>query len=373
MTVRWGMLSTASIGRVVADAVQDSARAEFVAVAGRDAEKAAGYAAELGIPESYGSYEELLADDGIDAVYIPLPVALHAEWTIRALRAGKHVLCEKPLAPTAADAAACFDAADAAGRLCIEGLMWRHHPQTRLARSLLADGAIGELALIRAALTVDVPPGDIRRTAAMGGGAALDLGCYCVSAIRLFGGRPLRVAAEQVADTAPGARGLDLPGAGRAGPRGARGADVPGAGRPGPRGARGADVPGAGAVDLRLAATLALPGDVLAQFDVALDFPRRDELELIGTGGKITVRDPWLCRYGIVEVERDGTVERLSAAPPDPDENDAYRIEIEAASHAIATGAEPPFGRADAIEQAEVVEAVRLAAATGRRIELPPT
>jgi predicted dehydrogenase len=333
------MLSTASIGRVVAAAIRGSAEAEFVAVAGRDADRAAGYAAELGAPRSYGSYQALLDDDAVDAVYVPLPIALHTEWTIRALRAGKHVLCEKPFAMTAADAAACFDAADAAGTFCIEGLMWRHHPQTLLARRLLADGAIGRLAHVRAALTVDVAPGDIRRTGRLGGGAVLDLGCHCLSAIRLFGGQPLHVAAEQVVDTAEGADGGDL----------------------------------------RLAATLALPDDALAQFDVALDFPRRDELELIGTAGKITVSDPWLCRYGYLELERGGVTERLPADPggefglsADPDNDDAYRIEITAASRAIATGATPTFGRADAVDQAASLEAVRRAAAAGARVDLPP-
>lgn len=233
MSVRWGMLSTAGIGRVVATAMRGSDAGRLVAVAGRDAEKARSYAADLGIERSHRSYDALLADPDIDAVYIPVPIALHTEWTIRALQAGKHVLCEKPFAMTAADAADCFDAAEAAGRLCIEGLMWRHHPQTLLVQRLLADGAIGTLAAIRAALTVDVPAGDIRRTGVLGGGAVLDLGCYCISAIRLFGGEPLRVAAARVVDEAAGADGADL----------------------------------------RLAATLVLPADVLAQFDVALDFP----------------------------------------------------------------------------------------------------
>ena len=141
------------------------------------------------------------------------------------------MLCEKPFAITAADAAACFDAAEVADRLCIEGLMWRHHPQTRLAQQLVDDGAIGRLSHIRAALSVNVAPGDIRRIGKLGGGAVLDLGCYCISGIRLFGGQPLRVSAAQVVDTAEGADGGDL----------------------------------------RLAATFALPGDAL---------------ELIGTNGK---------------------------------------------------------------------------------------
>jgi D-xylose 1-dehydrogenase (NADP+, D-xylono-1,5-lactone-forming) len=337
MTVRWGMLSTAAIGRVVAGAIRGSPQAELVAIASRDERRAADYAAVLGVPRSYGSYEALLADENVDAVYNALPIALHTEWTIRALQSGKHVLCEKPFAMTAADAAACFDAAGAADRVCVEGLMWRHHPQTKLAQQFLADGAIGRLAYIRCALTVDVPPGDIRRTGKLGGGALLDLGCYCVSAIRLFGGQPLRVAAERVVDRAEGAEGGDL----------------------------------------RLAATLALAGDALGQFDVALDLPRRDELELVGTAGKIVISDPWLCRTGFIEVERDGIAERLPADPSGAyglsagsATDDAYRIEFTAANHAIVTGTPPAFGRADAVGQAEVIEAVRRAAAGGTLVDL---
>lgn len=344
MSVRWGMLSTAGIGRVVAAAIRGSSEAEFVAVAGRDAGKAAAYAAELGVPHSFGSYDELLASDDVDAIYIPLPIALHTGWTITALQAGKHVLCEKPFAMTAADAAACFDAADAAGRHCIEGLMWRHHPQTLLARKLIADGAIGDVAFIRAALTVSVDPGDIRRTGRLGGGAVLDLGCYCISAIRLFGGQPTSVSAAQVVDTAPGADGGDL----------------------------------------RLAATFTLPGNALAQLDVALDYPRRDELEIVGTAGKIVVPDPWLCRFGELVLERDGpdgshTAERLPVDPEgrhrlgasSPDNDDAYRIEFENASRVIAGTTAPTFGRADAVDQAAALEAVRAAAASGTTVTLP--
>ena len=338
MSVRWGMLSTSGIGRVAAAALADVPGAEFSAIAGRNADRAAAYAAELGIPRSFGSYDELLADPEIDAVYVPLPIALHAEWTIKALQAGKHVLCEKPLAPTVAEVEACFDVAEAAERLCIEGLMWRHHPQTLLARQLIADGAIEKLAYVRAALTVDVPPGDIRRTGALGGGAVLDLGCYCLSAIRLFGGEPVRVSAAQVLDPAEGADGGDL----------------------------------------RLAATLTLADNVLAQFDVALDYPRRDELELIGTGGKITIPDPWLCRRGYLELERDGVTERLAVDPtgaagltePGDDNLDAYRIELATATALIADGGTPTFGREDAIGQAAAIEAVRKAARTGAPTDL---
>ncbi|KDN77619.1 oxidoreductase [Streptomyces olindensis] len=340
--VRWGMLSTAGIGRVVAAALKSSPHADLVAVGGRDAERARRYADDIGAAVSFGSYDELLACDDIDAVYVPLPVSMHTEWTIKALNAGKHVLCEKPFAVEAADAARCFDAAEAAGKLCVEGLMYRHHPQTHLVRKLIADGAIGQLAHVRAALTVSVPPGDIRRTTALGGGASLDLGCYCVSAIRLLAGHPERVHAARVLDPAEGAEGADL----------------------------------------RLAATLEMPNDVLAQFDVALDFPRRDELEVIGTEGKITVPDPWLCRGGYIDLEHNGGTRRLPVDPDgafgltfadDPDNADAYRIEFEAASHAITHGTTPLFGRADAIDQAAVVDAVRRAAALGRPVAPPPS
>ena len=336
--VRWGMLSTSGIGRVAATALADVPGAEFAAIAGRDADRAAAYAAELGIPRSYGSYDELLADPDIDAVYVPLPIALHAEWTVKTIQAGKHVLCEKPFAPTVAEVESCFDAAEAADRLCIEGLMWRHHPQTLLAQRLIADGAIGRLAFIRAALTVDVPAGDVRRTGALGGGAVLDLGCYCLSAIRLFGGEPVRISAAQVLDPAEGADSGDL----------------------------------------RLAATLTLADDVLAQFDVALDYPRRDELELIGTGSKITIPDPWLCRRGYLELERDGVTERLVVDPtgaagltePGDDNLDAYRIELATATALIASGGTPTFGREDAMAQAGAIEAVREAARTGVPVAL---
>lgn len=326
--VRWGLLSTAGIGRVVVRATRDSTRTRFVAVASRDPERAREFAAEMGLPSSYGSYEEFLASDEIDAVYVALPVSMHTEWTVKALAAGKHVLCEKPFATSAEDAARCFDAAAAADRLCIEGLMYRHHPQTKLARTLVADGAIGRLATVRAALSVSVGTGDIRRSGPLGGGALLDLGCYCISAIRLFAGTPQQVYAERVVD---------------------------------------GDGDG---VDLRLAATLRMPDDVLAQFDVGLDLVRRDELELIGTEGRLVIGDPWICREGHLELLRDGRAERL---PVDPagvfgltgEEADTYRIEFDQASAAIAGATRPAFGRADAVEQARLLELVRQSSESG--------
>ncbi len=330
--LRWGVLSTAGIGRLVIEATRAADHAEFVAVASRDADRARAFAGELGLEASFGSYEELLASSQLDAVYVPLPVAMHTEWTVKALEAGKHVLCEKPFATSAADAARCFDAAEAAGRYCVEGLMYRHHPQTTLARQLVAGGAIGRLAHVRAALSVSVPPDDIRRSLELGGGALGDLGCYCASAIRLFAGEPERVWATQVHDDE-------------------------------------------GGVDLRLAATLRLPADVLAQFDVALDLTRRDELELVGTAGRLTVPDPWLCRATHLELSRDGQVEHVPVDPEgafaltDPD-HDVYRIELDTVSAALAGGGQPSFGRSDALAQATVLEALYHSANHGGPVDV---
>ena len=330
--LRWGVLSTAGIGRLVIEATRAADHAEFVAVASRDADRARAFAGELGLEASFGSYEELLASSQLDAVYVPLPVAMHTEWTVKALEAGQHVLCEKPFATSAADAARCFDAAEAAGRYCVEGLMYRHHPQTTLARQLVAGGAIGRLAHVRAALSVSVPPDDIRRSLELGGGALGDLGCYCASAIRLFAGEPERVWATQVHDDE-------------------------------------------GGVDLRLAATLRLPADVLAQFDVALDLTRRDELELVGTAGRLTVPDPWLCRATHLELSRDGQVEHVPVDPEgafaltDPD-HDVYRIELDTVSAALAGGGQPSFGRSDALAQATVLEALYRSANHGGPVDV---
>jgi D-xylose 1-dehydrogenase (NADP+, D-xylono-1,5-lactone-forming) len=330
--VRWGVLSTASIARTLIEASRAATHAEVVAVASRDAGRARAFADELGLEASFGSYEELLASEAVDAVYVPLPVSLHAEWTVRALAAGKHVLCEKPLATGPEDAARCFAAAEAAGRRCVEGLMWRHHPQTALARELVADGAIGRLATVRAALSVGVAPGDIRRSVELGGGALGDLGCYCVSAIRLFAGEPERVYADQVAD-------------------------------------------GPGGVDLRLAATLRMPGEVLAQLDIGLDLTRRDELELVGTEGRLTIPDPWLCRATHLELSRDGQVEPVPVDPEgalaltDPG-HDVYRIELDTVSAALVAGEASPFDRADAVAQATVLEALHRSAELGTPVAL---
>src|SRR6478672_12020348 len=147
--VKWGILSTAHINRKVIPGAHASDKVELIAVASRDLERAEEYAREWKIDRAYGSYEALLEDDDVEAVYISLPNALHCEWSIRALEAGKHVLCEKPLSRHPDEVAEAFDTADRTGRLLSEAFMYRHNPQTKRLKELVDDGAIGELRIIR--------------------------------------------------------------------------------------------------------------------------------------------------------------------------------------------------------------------------------
>ena len=197
MKVRWGVLSTAKIGiGQVIPAMQSGQYCEITAIASRHLDKAQAAAGRLGIPKAYGSYEELLADPDIDAVYIPLPNHLHVPWSIKALDAGKHVLCEKPIGLTTAEARELLDAAQKRPELKVmEAFMYRHHPQWQRARQLVAEGKIGELRTIQSFFSYyNADPGNIRNKAEIGGGGLMDIGCYCISLSRfIFGGEPRRV------------------------------------------------------------------------------------------------------------------------------------------------------------------------------------
>ena len=220
---------------------------EVVAVGSRDRARGEAFAAEHGIGRVHGSYEELLADPDVEAVYIPLPNSLHVPWSIRALEAGKHVLCEKPLTRRAAEAEAAFDAADRAGRLLMEAFMWRYHPQTEALVRLA--GEIAPLRVVRAAFGFPMPPDDVANVRLQGsleGGALMDVGCYCVSALRLLGGEPERVQGELVA--------------------------------------------GGDGVDGRFAGVLRFAGDVLGTFDCGFDVPPRSAIEVVGEGGTLLSR-----------------------------------------------------------------------------------
>jgi predicted dehydrogenase len=196
-TIRWGVISTAKIGtEKVIPAMQRGRHTRVAAIASRDLAAARAAADRLGIPTAYGSYEELLADPEIDAIYNPLPNHLHVPWSIRALEAGKHVLCEKPIALAAAEAEQLVAAAAARPHLKVmEAFMYRHHPQWRRAQEIVAAGGIGDLRTVHSFFSYfNDDPGNIRNMAAIGGGGLMDIGCYNISLSRLlFGGEPRRV------------------------------------------------------------------------------------------------------------------------------------------------------------------------------------
>jgi xylose dehydrogenase (NAD/NADP) len=318
MSVQWGVLSTARINDKFLGGVSQSASCDVLAVASRDGTRAADYARERGIERAYGSYEELLADDDVEAVYISLPNSMHVEWTTRALQAGKHVLCEKPLSRRVADVEAAFDAAESADRLLMEAFMWRHSPQTARVVELIGAGAIGQLRLVRASFSFAIGADDaanVRLSADLGGGALMDVGCYCVSAARLLAGEPVAATGQQII--------------------------------------------GGDGVDVAFAGAMRFPGDVLAHFDAGLALAGRDELEVVGDEASLFLDDPWACREPVIEVRGAAGVERIVLEPAD-----SYRLEAENLSAAIRGEGEPLLGRADAVGQARAIESLYASAGT---------
>jgi predicted dehydrogenase len=197
MRVRWGVLSTANIGTgKVLPAMKQAEYCELLAIASRDLAKAEAAARTLGISRAYSSYEELLADPEVQAVYVPLPNHLHVPWSIRALEAGKHVLCEKPIGLTSEEGQKLLDASEQQpGLKIMEAFMYRHHPQWRKAKELVEGGQIGDLRAIQTFFSYhNVDPHNIRNMADIGGGGLMDIGCYCISLSRwIFDAEPERV------------------------------------------------------------------------------------------------------------------------------------------------------------------------------------
>ena len=207
MTLRWGILSTANIGtEKVIPGIQGAANSEVVAIGSRDGAAARAVADRLGIERAHGSYEALLADPDVDAVYIPLPNHLHTDWTIAAARAGKHILCEKPLAMTAADAERMAEVCAAEGVQLMEAFMYRLHPSWVAVRELVASGRIGRLTAVQSWFSYfNDDPANIRNIREVGGGALYDVGCYNVNLSRmLFGAEPTHVSATITRDPVSG-------------------------------------------------------------------------------------------------------------------------------------------------------------------------
>jgi D-xylose 1-dehydrogenase (NADP+, D-xylono-1,5-lactone-forming) len=315
----WGFLSTARINDALLSGIAAVPDAAAYAVASRDADRAAEYARAKGIERAYGGYDELLADEDVEVVYISLPNGMHVEWTRRALEAGKHVLCEKPLSRSAAEVDELFELAAARGLHLSEAFMYRHHPQTKRLKELVDAGAIGTLRLIRGSFSFNCDPADPRWLTEQEGGGLMDVGCYPVSMARYLAGEPVRVSAEQLL--------------------------------------------GGEGVDMVMAGVLRFADGVIGHFDSGLAMPVRYDLEVVGSSAVLRVASPWHPVPDGVELWQDG-----AAAPdiiPVPFA-DSYALEVADLSAAARGEREPLLGRADALGQARALEALYASAGSGQ-------
>lgn len=310
--LRWGILGTASIARTVVPAIARSASSEVVAVASRTLDRAEDWAHEMGIPRAYGSYQEMLEAGGIDAVYVPLPNALHAPWTMRALEAGYPVLCEKPFALNAGEAKEVMAVSRRTGRLVAEAFMYRFHPLFDKVRELLDAGTIGALVSISSRFSFfNDDPDSIVASAHLGGGALMDVGCYCVNFSRLIAGtEPIRVNALQVGEE----------------------------------------------VDETLMGLLEFPGGILAQFETSIVSAERHGATICGTDGTIELPSPWV--PGVQEtqilVRRWGEADEVIAISA----ADTYGMEIEDFARAVVTGELPRWPVEDAVANMAAIDAI---------------
>jgi xylose dehydrogenase (NAD/NADP) len=315
--VRWGILGTGGITAKLLAGAATTPTAEVVAVGSRTDDRATEYAAEHGIERAHGSYEALLDDPEVDAIYIATPNSFHHQWTMQALAAGKHVLCEKPYTLNPADVDEAFDAADAAGLVLQEAFMWRHHPQADRLVELVAE--IGELHTIRAAFNFVLgDPDDIRLRSDLDGGSLMDVGCYCVSGARLLTGED----PDEVYGTATFSK-----------------SDV----------------------DVRFAGILRFPGGVVATITSGFTTDHRG-LEAIGTEGWVRASDPWQAQ--------PARIERSDGSAIDYEWIDPYGRELEDMALAIRGEKPARLGRDDAFGQARTIAALHQSAANGAPVRL---
>jgi predicted dehydrogenase len=314
--IRWGLMGTSRINEKLLRGARLTDAAEVVAVGSRSAATGKAYAAANRIPRVHASYEALLGDPDIDAIYIPLPNSLHHTWTMRAIAAGKHVLCEKPYTRHPAMVDAAWDAAEAAGVVLMEGYMWRHTPQA--ARLVELAGGIGELIHVRATFSHRLDDDrDIRVNAELEGGSLMDVGCYCVSGARLLAGEEPDLVYGQQVTTADG-------------------------------------------VDRRFAGYLHFPSGLVATFHCGFD-SFSESLEVTGRHGTISLPDPWHSLSGVLLL--DGEQQTVEASNP-------YQCELEDMAAAIRGLKAPRLGRDDALGQARVIEALYRSAETGTPVSL---
>jgi D-xylose 1-dehydrogenase (NADP+, D-xylono-1,5-lactone-forming) len=297
-TLRWGILGPGRIAPRLVRAVGGCARAELAAVASRDPARARSFAGAHAIPMAYDSYDSLLSSPDVDVVYVALPNHLHAEWTIRALATGKHVLCEKPLALSVAEVDAIADASARAGRLAVEGFMYLHHPQVLRAIELARGGALGRLELVNGTFSFFLThPDDPRVDPSMGGGSLWDVGCYPVSLAR-------RIAGEEPDGVGAFAR-FDERG-----------------------------------VDRTFIGQMHFPGGLLAQFDCGFAVPDRERVEIVGSDATLVLESPFLPTPDgpppVVTLRRG-----RDQTPVDVRSTDQYQAEVEDLTAAILDGTPP--------------------------------
>jgi predicted dehydrogenase len=329
--LRWGILGAAKIAlNKVIPAMRSCANAEVVALASRDPEKAGRWARELEIPRAYGSYQELLADAGIDAVYIPLPNHLHVPWSIRAAEAGKHVLCEKPIGLSVAECQALMGVRDRTGVRIGEAFMIRTHPQWRRARDLVRNGAVGELRAVYCSFSYcNTDPGNIRNVAAFGGGALMDIGCYGIQAARfLFGAEPLEATAVMDRDPAFG-------------------------------------------TDRMTSAVLRFPSGH-GTFTCATQVAWHQQVQILGETGRIEIEvpfNPLPDRPSRIAIMRGANPREVEEFEP----CDQFTIQADLFSHAVLNQEEVPTPLGDSVKNMAALEAVAEAARTGRSVPVGAT
>lgn len=329
----WGIIGTGHIARKFAGALRASAREQTVAVASRGSERAAAFAAEQAIPRSYGSYADLLADPAVELVYVALPNALHAEWSMAAARAGKHVLCEKPLGRNASEAEAMFAVARETNTWLMEAFMYRFHPQTLKVQELLRAGAIGPVKQIRASFSFYVnDANNVRLSAELAGGALMDVGCYCVNIARMAAGvRPTQVSAFATwADSG---------------------------------------------VDEQLAGQIAYPNGVTAQIFCGLTASRHHHVQIVGGEGIIELDEAFTVPaekpsfIKVVRGRRMDSIERIEVPPADH-----FVLEAEGFANLVAAGHGahnlPEMPLAETLDNAATIDALLTSAREERVVTM---
>ena len=322
--LNFGILGAARIAAgALIPAIQKSGDSSVLAVAARDGQRAKAYAAQHNIPRFYASYDELLSDPEIDVVYNPLPTSEHAPWTLKALKAGKHVLVEKSFTMNASEAQQIVDTAQATGKIVMEGFMWRFHPQVQQVKDLISSGAIGALRLIRASFSFTLAdPLDIRAFEKLGGGASYDIATYCVSGARTFAGRePVSVTGWQT--LYPKSH------------------------------------PAGGGADESFGGTLEFGDDLRAIIDSSIGQPFKQRVELVGTTGAITMSEPWLPNASSTQlIELNGQLLETPAA-------NHYSLMLEHFNAAIRGEAELRYPATESVRQMRVLDALRESARQG--------